>query len=334
MENDVVRMTANILNGDENTVGCITTGGSESILLAIKAARDRAFELFGIKNPELIAPVTAHPAFAKACHYFNVKFICLPINDQMQVEPSEVKKAITKNTVMVVCSAPTYPHGVIDPIEEIGEICQKNNLCFHVDSCLGGFVLPWLTKLGLLKKKFDFSVPGVTSISADLHKYGFGPKGAAVLLYRNPDYRKYQFYTTTHWAGGLYTSPSMTGSRSGGTIAAAYAALLNMGQNKYIIASKQMHETLTTLKNRIPEIKGLKVLGNPEACSFSFTSDVFPILPVADVMNKKGWKIVNRLQKPICLQIQIGWKESFDIEQFINDLKESVEYVQAHPEVC
>lgn len=332
MENDIIRMTANLLGGDENTVGCMTTGGTESIMLAIKACRDRARELFGITEPELIAPITAHPAFTKGCHYFNIKFVCLPINKNMQVDPSAVKSAITKNTILVVSSAPTYPHGVIDPIEEIGLICKDHNVAFHVDSCLGGFVLPWLVKLGLTTKKFDLSVPGVTSLSADLHKYGFGPKGAAVLLYKDPEYRKYQFYSTTHWSGGLYTSPSMTGSRSGGTIASAYAALLNMGQKNYMIAAKNMNTTLTNLKTKIPEIEGLFIMGDPDACSLAFSSDSFPILPVADEMNKKGWKIVNRLQKPFCLMIQIGWKDCFDVDLFVNDLKISVEYVKAHPE--
>lgn len=334
MENDVVRITANLLGGDENTVGSMTTGGSESILMTVKAARDRALELYGIEKPELIAPITAHAAFAKACKYFNIKFICLPVDDDMKVSPKEVLKAINKNTIMVVGSAPTYSHGIIDPIEELGKICLERNICLHVDSCLGGFVLPFMKKLGLLETKFDLSVPGVTSLTADLHKYGFGPKGAAVILYKNSDYRKYQFFSSTHWAGGLYTSPSMTGSRSGGVIASAYASLLHMGEEKYLAATKQVTDLLNALKTKISEINHLSIVGNPDACCISFTSSSIPILPVADVMETKGWKVLNRLQKPTCLMMQVGWKESFDLDAFTRDLKESVEFVEKNPQVC
>lgn len=333
MENDVVKMTASLLGGDSETVGSLTTGGSESILLAVKAARDRGLELKGIDKPELIAPVTAHAAFAKACKYFKIKFVCLPVDEDMKVRPQDVLASINSNTVMVVGSSPTFPHGVIDPIEELGQICLKKSICFHVDACLGGFVLPFMAKLGLLKKKFDFTVPGVTSITADLHKYGFGPKGAAVILYKHSDYRKYQFYSSTHWSGGLYTSPSMTGSRSGGVIAAAYAGILHMGINKYLEATKEVCSLMDELKSRISNIEHLSLVGNADACCLAFTSKSIPILPVADVMEKKGWKVLNRLQKPTCLMMQIGWKESFDIDTFISDLSNSVEYVESHPEV-
>lgn len=184
METEVIRMAANLLHGDANVVGSLTTGGTESILCAIKAYREKAEKERGVTQPELIFPDTAHPAFAKGCDLFKVKMVIVPVrSSDRRVDPATIKAAITSNTIGIVASAPTYPHGVIDPIEEIGAIALASNLPFHVDACLGGFHLPFLQKLGLLNKKFDFEVPGVTSMTADLHKYGMGPKGTAVLLY-------------------------------------------------------------------------------------------------------------------------------------------------------
>jgi sphinganine-1-phosphate aldolase len=184
METEVIRMAANLLHGDANVVGSLTTGGTESILCAIKAYREKAEKERGVTHPELIFPDTAHPAFAKACDLFKVKMVILSVRDSdRRVDPKTVKASINGNTIAIVASAPTYPHGVVDPIEEIGSIAEELNIPFHVDACLGGFHLPFLTKLGLYNKKFDFAIPGVTSMTADLHKYGMGPKGTAVLLY-------------------------------------------------------------------------------------------------------------------------------------------------------
>lgn len=213
METEIVSMTANMLYGDINTAGSLTSGGTESILMAVKTYRDRARKLYPhIKKPNMIVATTIHPAFEKAAHYFDVEIIHIPVNDDVRININEVKKAINSSTILLVGSAPQYCHGVIDPIMELSDIAIKNNICLHVDACFGGFMLPWLEKLGYTIPLWDFRVPGVTSISADIHKYGYSSKGASVVVYRTEELRSYQYFAYAEWPGGLFGSPSLAGN--------------------------------------------------------------------------------------------------------------------------
>ena len=258
MENDIISMSADLLGGNKKVVGSLTTGGTESILMAVKTAREWGKKNKNLEGPaQIILPATAHPAFFKAAHYFGVEIIVIPVEDDFRVDPKKIEKAISSNTVLVVGSAPSYPQGVIDPIEAIGQIAKKNELLFHVDSCVGGFILPFLKQLNYKIPSFDFSVEGVTSISADIHKYGYAAKGASVILYKNSDLRKHHFYTYTKWTGGLYASPTLTGHRPGGPIAAAYAVLKFVGINGYHRLAKICMETSQKLQNAIREIPEL-----------------------------------------------------------------------------
>jgi len=337
-ENEVVRMTINMLQGSTHCVGTMTTGGTESILMAVKAYRDRARDLYNVTTPEMLVPISAHAAFHKAAHYFGIKVVSVPLRSDCRADVNAIKRSLNKNTIMIVVSAPTYPHGVIDDIEEIASIAYECNIPLHVDACLGGFILPFLRKLGFLTKKWDFAVPGVTSISVDVHKYGFGPKGASVILYRSDDYRKYQFFSTSEWAGGLYSSPSMTGSRSGGIIAAAWTAMVHMGEEGYTNAVRSMWQIYQQLIEGINQIRHLKVMTLPDACNIAMNWDPqdgqtknISILKVADAMAKRGWKNVNRIQHPVALQIQVGLRSKFDAVSFLKDLNESVEEVVTNP---
>eukprot|EP01116_Phalansterium_solitarium_P015926 TRINITY_DN3581_c0_g1_i1.p1 TRINITY_DN3581_c0_g1~~TRINITY_DN3581_c0_g1_i1.p1 ORF type:complete len:446 (-),score=145.59 TRINITY_DN3581_c0_g1_i1:171-1508(-) len=289
-ENEVVAMSRKMFNGDGGVCGTMTSGGTESLLLAVKTYRDRARDLFGITEPEMILPVSVHVAVEKAAKYFGVKSVYVPLGPDMRVDVDAVRRAITRNTVLIIASAPQYPHGVVDPIEEIGAIAQQHKLGFHVDACIGGFMLPWVERLGYPVPKFDFRVPGVTSMSADMHKYGFAAKGASVLLYRNKDIRKYQFFTYSEWPGGLFVSPTMLGTRPGGCIAAAWAAMCAMGQNGYTSLAQGVMETSVYLQNEIAKIPGLYVLGKPHMTIVAFAARDINILAVADVMEEKfGW---------------------------------------------
>jgi sphinganine-1-phosphate aldolase len=201
----------------------------------MKAYRDRAEKLFGITAPEAIIPDSAHAAFIKGTHYFGIKLVIAPTGDDRRLDINAVAKLLNKNTVMVVASAPSFPHGVIDPIEELGQLLENHpQVGLHVDGCLGGFILPWLQKLGHVKTNFDFAVPRVTSISADLHKYAFAPKGASVILWKDSTYRKYQYFSYCDWSGGLYCSPAIQGSRAGGPMAGAWAVLVNLGEQGFL----------------------------------------------------------------------------------------------------
>lgn len=232
LEHEVVDMTCALLNGPETACGNLTTGGTESILLTVHTAREWARKHRpDITRPEIIIPITAHPAFIKACHYFDVDFHLAPLDDDLKVDMEAVKKLITPATVMLVGSAPCYPYGVIDPVEALSQLALERNLLLHMDACVGGFMLPFVNELGFSVPKFDFSLPGVTSISADLHKYGYAAKGASCILYRDAALRKHQYFVYTDWVGGIYGSPNMTGTRPGGAIAAAWATLKVIGRD-------------------------------------------------------------------------------------------------------
>lgn len=229
-EAEVVSMAAHLLGGGEKAAGSMTSGGSESVMMAVKAHRDWAFSTKGIREPEMIFAVTAHPAFDKAAHYFGVKPVKVPVDSNQRMELSAVKSALTPNTILIVGSAPQYPHGVMDPILDLASLAKANGVGMHVDACVGGFMLPFLRKLGRDIPPFDFNVDGVASISADLHKYGFTAKGASVILFRDKELRRFQFFISKDWPGGLFASPSVTGTRPAGSIAAAWATLNALGE--------------------------------------------------------------------------------------------------------
>jgi len=226
-ETEIISMTSWMLHGDDKCCGALTSGGTESILMAIKAYRDRAKKLRPyLTKPNIIVPTTIHPPFEKAGSYFGVELIHIELDQDMRVNVKLVEQAINKNTILLVGSAPQYCHGVVDPISKLSDIALSHGLPLHVDACFGGFMLPWLEKLGYKIPTFDFRIPGVTSISADVHKYGYSSKGASVILYRNEELRSHQYFAYGSWPGGLFGSPSLTGSRPGGMIAAAWAALV------------------------------------------------------------------------------------------------------------
>ena len=233
-ESEIVSMTAQMLSADktnDEVCGVVTSGGTESILLAMKTYRDRAKEVNGIRRPNIVIPVTAHAAFDKAGEYFKIKVKRVPVDKNFQADINAVRKAANGNTICIVGSAPNFPQGTIDPIGEMSEIARERGICFHVDACLGGFVLPWAEKLGYPVPEFDFRLPGVTSISADTHKFGYAAKGTSVILYRTPELRRYQYYTISDWPGGLYFSPTFAGSRPGALSATCWATMLSLGED-------------------------------------------------------------------------------------------------------
>src|SRR5215211_6687556 len=334
VETDVVRAMINLLRGDSNAVGHLTSGGTESILLAVKAARDKAdAEHPEITQPEIILPKSAHAAFHKAAHYLRVKPVVLDIDPQtFKVRAQDVRAAITPNTILLVASAPSYSQGVIDPITEIGMIAQEQNLLFHVDACVGGLHLSFLRKLGYDLPDFDFSVPGLTSISTDLHKYGYAAKGCSAILYRSKDIRKYQIFASTETTGYTLINPTMLSSKTGGPMAGAWAILNFLGEEGYKKIVLEVQEATKTLINGINSIDGLRVLGEPAMCMFSFQSDVINVYQLADEMNKRGWYIQGQFSTPLTprnLHISVNHGTIHNVEALLNDLLECVELVKA-----
>jgi len=337
-EHEVVKMTASLLKGDENVVGTMTSGGTESCLLPVIAYRElaRSRKWWGSKSvPEMIAPESIHVAWEKAARYFNVKMVSIPLKDDFTVDVDILEQKINKKTIMIVASAPSYPHGVIDPIVDIGEIAWKKKIPFHVDSCLGGFFLPFLEQIGYRVPGFDFRCKGVTSISADIHKYGFGAKGASVLLYKNMAYLKHQFFIHQNWPGGVFASPALLGTRPGGPIAAAWAAMNAMGQDGYRQMAQKVMETTQKLIQGINCFEDLQVMGKPQMSVFAYTSTnpKIDIFAIGDVMEDKGWHI-DRLQRPVGLHAMVTPAHEAVADQYLKDLNDSLEIVKTHPELA
>ncbi|XP_058103153.1 sphingosine-1-phosphate lyase isoform X2 [Magnolia sinica] len=334
-EGEVVAMTAALLGSKEKSSGgqiCgnMTSGGTESILLAMKSSRDYMKMKKGITKPEMIIPESAHSAYDKAAQYFNIRLWRVPVNKEFQADVKAMRRFINRNTILIVGSAPGFPHGIVDPIEELGELASRSGICFHVDLCLGGFVLPFARKLGYPIPPFDFSVEGVTSISVDVHKYGLGPKGTSTVLYRNHEIRKHQFVAVTEWSGGLYVSPTIAGSRPGGLIAGAWAAMMSLGHEGYLENTREIMEVSKRIQKGIKEIPELFIIGRPDMTIVAFGSNGIDIFEVNDLMSSRGWHL-NALQRPNSIHICVTLQHVPVVEDFLRDLRESVETVKQNP---
>ena len=328
IESEIVAMTASLLHGDDDTGGVVTSGGTESLVSAMLAYREWGRAVKGIDRPEVIVPVTAHPALYKGAFYFGIEVVQAPVDDDFAVDLDFVRQRIGRHTVALVGSAGTYPHGVIDPIAALGELAQEHDLGLHVDGCLGGFILPWGRELGYDVPPFDLSVPGVTSISADTHKYGYALKGSSVLLYRPLSLRRYQYFSMPSWPGGTYTSPGMSGSRSGGLLASTWAAMVSLGREGYLRIARDIFSTADRVAAAVRSIPELRVLGRPWF-NVAFTSDVVNIYHVNDHLASKGWRM-NGLQLPPALHFCVTRPNTQPgvVETFAADLADAVEYAK------
>lgn len=297
LENELVAMAVSHLNGGPGVVGNFTSGGTESILLAVKAARDYSREdKPEIKAPEMVLPATAHPAFYKAAHYLNVVPVPVPVDlNTFKADASKMQSAITANTILLVGSAVSYAHGVLDPISEIGQLALKNKLLFHVDGCIGGWLLPYYKRLGATVPDFDFAVPGVTSISMDYHKYAYCPKGASVILYQDKAVRKHQMFAWSRWPGYTLINTCVQSSKSGGPLAAAWAVLNFIGDHGYLKIARQTRAATEKVISGIEAMADFRILGRPELCLVAFTSDTVNVFQIIDEMKEMGWYLQPQL---------------------------------------
>ena len=336
LEAEIVAMTARMLNGDavkaldpaEEVCGTVTSGGSESIMLPMLAYRERARAERSITRPEMVVPDTIHPAFSKGAYYFGIDLIRVPVGPDFLADVGAMAARITPNTIALAASAGNYPHGLIDPLGQLSDLALERGLGFHVDGCLGGFLLPWIEKLGYEVPVFDFRLPGVTSMSCDTHKWGYGLKGTSVVLYRGRALRRHQYFTATDWAGGLYASPTMAGSRSGGLTAATWAAMVALGEEGYLDAARHIMTAADTIRAGIEEIPELSVFGNPTFC-IAMRSDVVDVFHVNDFLVSKGWRL-NGLQRPPGLHLCVTLPQGRPgvAEHFVEDLREAVAYAK------
>ena len=291
MELDLVAMACGLF-GTVPDAGALTSGGTESIFLAVQVARDHARAERGIAEPRLLTPATAHPAFAKAAKYLDVEHVRVPVAADGRADVAGIGDAMDDRTGLVVGSAPCYPFGVIDPIEELAALAQERGVLFHTDACLGGWLLPWWERLGETVPSWDFRVPGVTSLSADIHKYGYSFKGASVVAYRSRDLLRYQHFWYDDWPGGLYASGTTAGTRSAPPIAGAWAAVNHLGVDGYMRLASVVRDTSRTIREGIASIPGIVASGDHlPIMELRAAGSAVDMGGVGDVMDSRSWNL-------------------------------------------
>ena len=336
MQHDIVCNTATLLGADEPEAGgavegYLTSGGTESLLQAVKTARDVGRER-GIRRPGVVAGESAHAAFTKAADYFDVDLVRVPVDTDYRVSAAALEAACTDDTIMVVASAPTYPHGVIDPVADIAALARERGILCHVDACMGGYLLPFLRALGRLDDggmAFDFRVPGVTSMSADVHKYGYASKGVSVILYRDHELARKQLFVTKDWLGGFYASTAMAGTRPAGPIAAAWAVMMHLGREGYLELARVAHDAARELRRGIEAIDTLEVRGDPPATVLAFgakDSDALDIFAVGELLAADGWYL-DRQNRPDSLHATVHAGSAATVPALVHDLGRAVKTV-------
>ncbi|QEU59883.1 Dpl1 [Kluyveromyces lactis] len=334
MEAEVVSMVLNLFNAPPTGCGTTTSGGTESLLLACISAKMLGLRYKGITEPEIIIPKTAHAGFDKAGYYFGIKIHHVDLDPvTFQADVKQMRKLINRNTVMLAGSAPNFPHGIIDDIVSIGKLGETYKIPVHVDCCLGSFIVAFMSKAGFNDVPlFDFRVPGVTSISCDTHKYGFAPKGSSVIMYRNSELRKQQYYVSTEWTGGLYGSPTLAGSRPGALVVGCWATMVHVGADGYINSCKDIvgkaRELKEFIQNEIPE---LQILGDPLCSVISFTSDKIDIYELSDTLSKSGWHL-SALQNPSSIHLALTKLSLKSVDELKHLLKSTVDKMKQSPD--
>jgi len=338
LENDLVSMVAQHLNAPEGAVGNFTSGGTESIFLAVLGARERFRQKKGRDvTAEIVLPETAHAAHQKAAHYFDMKAVIVPVDPvTFKADPAAMAAAINENTCLLVGSATSYAHGVVDPIEALGELALAHDLRLHVDGCIGGWLLPYFERLGAEVPLHDFQVPGVTSMSCDLHKYGFAPKGASIIVHRDKAMRQNHMYACATWSGYTLVNNAVQSSKSGGPMAAAWAALHFMGDEGYLELARRMREATIQIIEGVGATDGVRVLGRPEMNLIAIASDdpTVNIFHVADEMNSRGWYVQPQLSygtSPANIHLSVNPKSQPHVPSLLADLAVSVEAARKLP---
>ena len=329
MEDEVIGMGLSLLHAPEDGAGTITSGGTDSITMAVKAARDHARATRGVSAAaNLVAPFSAHPAFDKAAHLMDIEVRKVPVGDNLLADVAAMADAIDEQTVMLVGSAPNFPYGLIDPIEALGRVAEARSLWLHVDACVGGYFAPFARMNGLPVAPFDFSVPGVRSISADLHKYGYTAKGASTLFHRSAAQREHQVFQFDAWPAGGMTTPTAAGTRPGGAIASAWAVLHYLGVEGYREKARLVTDTRAHLMTEIAAHPALRTFGDPQLGLFTYGSDELDIFAVWGRMAKRGW-FTGLVTEPRGIHLMLSPVHAQVADEYLRDLRESVDDVAA-----
>ena len=329
MQQDVLSMVGPWLGAHKDSAGFMTSGGTESILMVVKAARDQFAQTRGVTTPNIVLPTSAHAAFEKACHYFGVESRRSAVGQDWRADIAAMERLIDDNTVMLVASAPQYPQGVVDDVTGIAALASQHGINCHVDACMGGVTLAYLVKLGHPIPAWNLSVPGVTSISVDLHKYGYTSKGASVVMYSSKSLRAHQGFFTDNWLGGMYASSGMLGTKSGGSIASAWAVLRHLGDDGYTALVRQTRNATEQLANHIVAHPHLVLRAYPDSTLICFGAadpSVLNVFAVADELRIRGW-YVDRQTPPDSLHCTVNAIHHDKIDAFVVDLDASIELV-------
>jgi sphinganine-1-phosphate aldolase len=331
IQSDVVGIVGDWLQAGPDAAGFMTTGGTESILLAVKGARERGRKERSITSPNVVLPTSAHAAFEKGCHYFGLESRRIPVSDDWRADVGGMAAAIDDNTVLVVGSAPQYPQGVVDPITEIASMAAERDINCHVDACMGGVTLTYLERLGQTLPPWSFAVPGVTSMSIDLHKFGYTAKGASVIIHRNKQLRSYQTFVTDNWLGGLYGSSGLLGTKGGGAMAAAWAVMHYLGDEGYLRLTASARQSCRRLAAAVDAHPSLTLRAEPQATLLAFGAanpDDLDIFAVADALWRRGWYL-DRQGPPPSLHCTVNAVHEGRIEAFVDDLNAAIDEVNA-----
>ncbi|MEX2256214.1 MAG: aminotransferase class V-fold PLP-dependent enzyme, partial [Acidimicrobiia bacterium] len=324
LESDVLSDVGTLLHIPEAGGGAMTSGGTESILMSMLVSRERA-RARGVERPRIVAPVSAHPAYAKAAHYFDMELVQVPLDDAYRADIEAARALVDGETAVVIASAFSYPHGVMDPVSDLAAIAARQGVGCHVDACIGGFVLPFLERLGHDVPPWDFRVEGVTEISADVHKYGFVPKGSSVVLHRDEDWFGHQVFLYDRWPSGLYGSPAIAGARSAAPIATAWTALRYLGVDGYVEIQRDLAVTTAKVRDAVATLDGIEVVADPIGPVLAFRSDTIDLYAVGDVLDDRGWNL-NRNTEPRGLHLMLSPAHGAVIDELLRDLAEAVSH--------
>jgi glutamate/tyrosine decarboxylase-like PLP-dependent enzyme len=326
IEREVITMAGDLVHrqASEHHGGSMTSGGTESILMSMLVSRERA-RVRGVERPQILAPASAHPAYAKAAHYFEMDYVQVPLDDRYRADVHAARTLISERTCVVVGSAFSYPHGVIDPIVELAGLADERGIGCHVDACIGGFVLPFMEMLGRTVPPWDFRVEGVTEISMDIHKYGYVPKGASVILHRDDDWIWLQTFFYENWGSGLYATPAIAGARAAAPIVAAWAVMQYLGNDGFKELVSDLLSTVERVRSGIEAIDGIDIVGDPVGPVIALRSDTVDLYAVADVMDERGWHL-NRNTDPYGLHLMLSPAHREVVKELLDDLKFAVSH--------
>lgn len=330
METEIIDMGLGLLHGGNEARGFMTTGGTESIIQAVQSCRDRFRKQRGAssRRGNIVAAVSVHPAFDKAARLMDLEVRRTPVGPDFRADPAAIEARIDDDTMMIVGSAPCFPYGVIDPIAELGALAERHGIWLHVDACVGGYVAPFARMIGRNIPAFDFEVPGVCSISADLHKYGFCPKPASTVYYRDGDCAEFHAFRFDAWPSGLFYTPTICGTRPAGGVAAAWALFHYLGLEGYKRVAAELMAFIDDYRAGIEAIPGLKVLGDPHLSIVAFTAEGLDIYRVAELMSAKGW-LPGLLKEPKAIHRMMSLVHQPVLDEYLADLRAAVEEVRA-----